>query len=664
MNEARTADLTLFNAFTQELTAYQQELRLYPAGHPRLEARLAALLSAVEAMARSGGGTLLLEVTGARLSCNDAPVDATHQGARRIVQLFRERMLQKCSIKTGVGSEEMLQFADLLSSAPQITVIEDNKVVQFGPHVELTYFNRKFGSSGQGDGPSAVGQVRFDDPEWRNFDEDQLSSIVEVLARPSVQGKIQELSDTLTGSASDCSFSARFFGVLNGDPRTDWDNRQSLEDMVLTGLELLERAEEEKQNNNALPTQLLAAAGDQADELSTNLRWKLLRNFFRGTLQDSSPRDVEDLSFRDDAEEKKESKPSTWTVTEAPEKAGETRPEEMAAEFVEDFENMHCVSQYAHIVGDLCRAHEADVDDDLVEASVGTLNRELPQRVMTAAEVRALFKEISGVPVPLQLAWQAEVLTTRVLAEDVLAAATGGQGIQQAVLENPGQILVINSDPTTPVDWSAEVLRRFLSRDGERPLEALLVILSADLTPSVRTEWIAIASAAAARNPALGAWIDANVQRLVEADAHALLWSLPERAVQRFSKRLTPAQKQQFVRNLAPKSPAAATTVLATLLGADLVHVRLGAIRALGRQSDEHSVQLLQEMLTEQSTAKEDSEEVAVLCQALSQRPDGGIQFLEKVVSEKGRWFGRGWSRGVRRTARRSLLLRESGRNR
>lgn len=661
MNSARTSDLTLFNAFSQEITAYQQELRLYPHGHPRLESRLNTLLSTAETMAQSADGTLVLEVSGARLSCNDNQVDANHQGGRRVVQLFRERMLQKCTIRTGVGRDEMQSLADLLSSAPQITVVEDNKTVQLGPHLEITYFNRNFGGSGKA---SAASQVQFDDPEWRKFDEDQLGSIVEVLARPSVQGKIQQLSTALEGNGGESSFSARFFSVLNGDPRTDWDNLQGLEDMVLTGLELLERADEEKQKNNALPTQLLAAAGDQADEMSTNLRWKMLRNFFRGTMQDQSPRDVEDLSFRENDEDsdkpKDEQKESSWKVHEAPEQAGETRPEEMASAFVADFENMHCVSQYAHIVSDLCNAHETEIDDELVEASVKTLSRELPAHVMSVPEVRKIFAEIDAVPPQLQLAWQVEVLATRVAPEDILAAATGGQGVEQAVLENPSQILVENFAPSSPIDWAAEVLRRFLSRPGERSLATLLAILGAELPPRIKAEWAAIANACAARNEALGGWIEQNTAALIEPDAHALLWALPDRAVRRFAGRLTPGQKQQFLRNLCPSPPAVATAVLETLLGPELIHVHLGAIRALGRQKDPRSLELLKELLEAKASAKDGDEEVAVLCQALSQRSDGGTAHLEQIVNEKRGWFGRGWSRGVRRTARRSLLLRKA----
>lgn len=676
----------LIQGLVSGLNAYQREVRLYPAGHPRLRSRVEALLEIVrEAFQRES--QLLLEVVDSGLRVNSVEVpDESHSS--QLIKNLRLRMIRSIRIARGVNEKQVLGLANLLSQDPDHE--QQPAELRLGDQMTVHYFRRTADLLGEEDEMvgDRVGAERLHEQlhrgDWGEFEVSELEWVSEVLRNESVKRRIGELEEALGTAEEGLSFAASFFRALKKEGQTDWSDLTKLRDMTLAGLDLLSRAGDSQKQISAIPTKLLTASEGRSDQLSTHLRWVLLQKFYPDVQTATSPRQAEDLAFT--KTKPQESTPPQQNKAEEPAKAAEqsdkdekesawipparhplTDSNELKQELKASLDDVSLLAEFTEVVGELVTQDRDQSTREFRASCLGTLKGQLPQERRQVEELEPLFEGSVGLPDELRVAWLVETICAGVGAPQLLDAVSRRDALLRAqLLDRPCDL-----DTPQPIEGSAsearEVLRRILAVRDEFGLDALRAVLTGpDRERAVAGGWLHVGRKICDRNAQLAPWLEKHQEQLVQRDHTWISLCVGPDLLEGWLSQLhitAPHLLQTLLRNLPSRDKPDATAVIEACLKIDSTPVRVSAFKALGRQRDEWSLSLLLEQTRKNNSAIISNEDEArALCYSLAQRPESAAEELLQQIPKQKSWFLPFWKRHLRALAGEALGQR-SGHN-
>ncbi len=689
-SEERSPIARLLMELIRGLDAYRREVRLYAAGHPRLEARLGAIHSLLSTHLDTHRQPVILQVRGGTLYTHNLPIDRESGAAGTLASLLKERMIQLVEIQPGVDRAEITAFAHQLVRDEPAVAADASQRLPLGDHMMLHLFEPTFhsherplsqeeilaraaGKRGTGGG---TGTEELDAEEWRAFGSQQLDSIAAVLADDRVRSKLRRLQESIAVEEEGKNFLPLLFTTLKKDPRTDWGNLRRLADLALAGLSLIEEGKNARNQCGALPTQLLAHTERAADALNPHTRWLLLRNFFPGMTQDRSPREAEDLSFlnRTNAPDHNVEKPAAekedggagieqWALDATlGEDWGKTDPRVLEKPLEEQFQPARMLGDCAAALVELARCGNAIESAACLSQFQEMIERELGKEAIPPSEVEHILVPMRVLDEPLATQWRLAALRRAVRPGDVLAAVAGGDpAVRRALVEAPGALRATHAPATAgAADRAWDSLKRLLL-DPEYPSLAVAHSVLADgRAGGPEGAWGKLARELTGIQQKAGAWVEERLREFFEPHSIPFLLSLPPSLVSgpliRYFNRSGVSSFQEFLDLFRDRPSPEATQLIVIGFALDAPSARLATIRALGRQRDSRSLQVLIEQLRDANLLRHDGGEVAALVSAIrSQSTHEARQFLLHVLSARGRWWLRRWRRGIRSAARKAL---------
>ncbi|MCI0651118.1 MAG: HEAT repeat domain-containing protein [Planctomycetes bacterium] len=684
--------------------AYRADAKLYPQDHPRVAERISRLHQTLLSLSMRAAEALHLEVRDGVLFCSNFSIRADNAQTQRFISILRQNMVRSMAFLAGLAAPEIATLIQALLAGDTAPLGSRGTRFQLTEHIEITAFKPRFGK-GRGDaaedfedlgaeaeddeaaGESKTLQEVLAEGDWQGFAPEQLKAISVVLNTPAVQDRVNEIRVRFGVASGGKDFLPAFFSVLRRDPNTDWKDHVRLCEVMSAGFDLLKQSQEVRASDGALPANLLAPRPGLSDQLSTHLRWRLIRNFFPGAQEERSPREAEDLSFRAAQAETKPAAPpgeasgeraqyriktsiEEWRLSEVPPEAwGQTEPETLQAGFATQFERGSLLSEFAATISQLVRYESAE-DSKLRTLYRTTLRRFATQGALAKGEVHAIAAQADSIAEGSRLEYEAEVVRAFVAPDEALDYLAGESAALRARLleqgpapEDGANASAAAAAAADAAEHARQILRRLIAPRDSYALDVALSILSGGHgQQALRGAWPACVRVLAVNNGAVARWVEANSQRLMQPGAERFLICLP---VDPLRKELlaifTAASKAQIdslLQNLVSAPSVDATPFLLLGLEQTEPQLRRSVIRALGRHGNDRSLQVLEDQLRRNNDLVYDPNEVEAIVRALASRNDARARvLLERVIKQRKGWCRR-WCRGIRRAARSALRAR------
>ena len=672
MSDASTSETTaddaavrerLIASLVRDLGAYRQELKLYPPDHPRLRNRVESLLSGLCAfLDGGGGGTLILKVEDHTLHANQHELSDDDPAARRLNATLRERMIHTLELRSGITLAEIRTLADLLCIPPEDSLHRAHGKLELGPHVEVGFFEQSFGEvdalcegGGGGDGPvnSQLEEFLRDatNTEWATFENRHLQAIQDAMRDADLVQTVMEVSRAIGEVEEGRGFLSTFFDVLRRDPRTDWTDVMGLRCQMKAALELLARAKKEFDEHGSLSTGLLRSASGAGDALGTELCWRLLRGFFPEISGGRSPRESEDLSYI------KEGVLGRWEESheQLVYRSRTCDLEWLSGEFATAFDESSLLSQHTGVVCELVRLSSHLTGEDLRDYCLKNLKGQIPTERKPLEEIVPLLLSAQSLPEELRLVWAVEILRRASQPEDILDALTQYDGeLRRELLAGVFDLDVAPQElPTERGAVAMESLRMLLAGRDELALDILCGVFAELGGEVVQSRWPDLLRRVCDGNERVVAWMKQHSEELVRPASHGFVGYLTDDLQRVWVDQLrvsAPHRLQAMLRSLTALTTDHGTRLIELAL--DLGHpgVRADAIRALGRQQDDRSFELLERMIHERQRSGE-CQDIDDICAAIAEREDrDGALLLEHVIHRR-RWLVPVWRAPIRRAA-------------
>ncbi len=671
------------------LDAFRREVRLYDAGHPRIANRLDAIHHLLTCHLDARQQPVILQVRGGTLYSQNLPIDEASRPVAALASLLKERMIQLVEIQPGVQRDEIVAFVQQILKEEPAAAGDDSHRLPLGGHVTLHLFEPSFQSverplsqeeilaralrssapGGMDSGTFLVGR------EWSTFGTRQLEGISTVLSDHRVQGKLQSLQRHFAKTEDGKNVLPLLFTTLQKDPRTDWGNLRRLADLVLAGLSLLEDGNTAVRAGGNLPAALIGQSSNSGDLLASHTRWLLLRNFFPGMNEERSPREAEDLSFlrhtaASDAAVSG-SEPATvgpdscaqeWAGDETSgDEWGRTDPRVLEKPFREQFRPAVLLGECAVALVELARTGNAIEAAASLQQFQTLLAQELDGATISPQEIECLTEPARSLDSPAATQWRLAALRHAVHPKDAIQAVAGDAETANELLQSPGSLRETGlSQAATRAGAAWHTLRQLLVEPSYPSLAVAHSALADVRSAGALGPWGKLARELCSIQAGADVWVEENLRSLLDPLSIPFLLALPPNLIHgaliRFFDRSGVSSFQAFL-DLFRDRPAADATRL-SVLGFSLKAptARLATIRALGRQSDPRSLRVLDDQLQHANLVGVDATELDALVGAIrNQGNAAALACLERVVSERTRWFRRKWARPLRQAASRAL---------
>lgn len=637
----------LLEGFVKNLNAYQRELKLYPPEHPRLAKRVQSLLEDLSSCIPSEGD-LFLDVRGDLLYINNSPADDS-ANTQQLLGALRLRMIRAIRIARGVSESEVRCLADMLGRELDYARAGE-ETANLGPSLDVFFFD-----PGASVVTSAGGDERADEAsplpqgsEWDGFSTSQVELISKVMRMPHVRQTMQELAPKLQVSAGE-SFAASLFQTLRSNASTDWEDVNSVRDLVLAGLDLVWRHSEGTAEVVKTVEPGLDPAGSSA--LTTQLRWVLLQKFFPNAKRDEAPSESQQFT------------PKMTHLSRAP-KTIELTPEleEIRDALRTHMKPCHLIGEFLEVVGTLETQPGDATGHELRRAAQDVVRAYLPRHALARDDLLPLVSALKRLPDRTRVAWIVDVVHGSARPDEVFMAVCHGRAdLAERLLATPPDLQKSGSVETlTEAEECGEVLRRLLSQRDKFSLQVIFSILEGPASEhSLTAGWQEAARQTCTKNESLSSWLEANTARLASAAGARFAMALPPDALRSWIASLVPRAPhllKTLLQQLPARTQSDATAVIeASLACGGSSTVRSAAIEALGTQRDTWSFDLLKQLLRKNRLSCKSVEEIDRICEAIvCRQSEAGVDLLMRVLTEK-RLFLPSWNRRVRRAARKAL---------
>lgn len=629
-------------ALVRELTAYRRDAQLYPTEHPRVAGHITSLKESLDQFLDEHG-ELLFEVKREGLWWSNEPLGSSRP-VEELAGILRERMIRQLRLRPGLTEQEIRRLIRVLLRPPEASINpEEARPME---HLEIVRFDHFFEASDA----SMMEIPGSEDSEaiWQSFSSEQIERVQSLMESKAVSGKLTTMEHLAEKGANKLDFIANFFDLLRKDVTTDWNDAEGLESRVLSALDLLSEAKSQQERFGSVSTGLVAGSPDS--DLTSHLRWELLRQHLPEVIESSSPRAAEDLDFKRVEE-----------PVELPKPTGPDPVDGVRLQLAHHFWAGNTLQEYVAVCASIVRdttpldfRRRIDQFRRCVQSSFKEEDDVVAFLQTTISDARWLRQDQN-------IAFLMEFLRCSPPGRLIEVVSGGDSRVRRALLADPPlelEPVAVKEGDGLDV-FGRHLLTSCLAARDKFALDVVWELLTSNVDWSVKIDWTKVLEQVATEKSTVSAWLRNGAEEFFRPGCIPLLFHIPFELIETelftYLSRQPKLRVRAFFDGIQRYPGPQSHGFLCMGLKFDHPEVRRALTEALVAQKGKEFLEIFEILLIRNNEIELLSDEVEILCRGVSDCcGSSGREYLQRICREK-KGLRRRWRRAIRKAAKAAL---------